>query len=163
MARALIVGCGCRGRLLGAGLAAEGWMVRGTSRSPGGRVAIAAAGIEAAEADPDRVGTVLELVGDVTVVVWALASATGGPDALDALHGPRLERLLEGLVDTPVRGFVYESRGSAGAERLAGGRAACERASATWRLPVAFVEADPGTPGEWAAAARAAVRSATGA
>ena len=32
MARALIVGCGCRGRELGRELLAEGWQVRGTSR-----------------------------------------------------------------------------------------------------------------------------------
>ena len=34
MARALIVGCGCRGRELGSALAAAGWQVRGTTRDP---------------------------------------------------------------------------------------------------------------------------------
>ena len=142
MARALIVGCGCRGRELGAELASRGWQVRGTSRGAQGRTLIEASGIEAAEADPDRPGTVLELIGDVTVVVWLLGSATGDPELIGAIHGSRLERLLEKLVDTPVRGFVYE-----GAE----GREIVERASATWRIPVAFLDRD--YDGGWAAGA----------
>ena len=77
MARALIVGCGCRGRLLGERLLAEGWLVRGTSRRDDGLAAIEAAGIEPALADPDRPGTLLDLVGDVTVVHWLLGSARG--------------------------------------------------------------------------------------
>ena len=32
VARALIVGCGCRGRMLGQRLVEDGWAVRGTSR-----------------------------------------------------------------------------------------------------------------------------------
>ena len=106
MARALIVGCGCRGRALGERLAESGWAVRGTTRSEGSLEAIEAAGIEAAVADPERPGTVLDLVGDVTVVHWLLASAGGEPETVEAIHGPRLERLLEKIVDTPVRGFV---------------------------------------------------------
>ncbi len=42
--------------------------MRGTSRGEHGLAAIEAAGIEPALADPDRVGTVLEVVGDVAVV-----------------------------------------------------------------------------------------------
>ena len=113
MARALIVGCGCRGRLLGGRLLGEGWAVRGTSRRPEGLAAIEAAGIEPALADPDRPATLLDLVGDVTVVHWLLGSARAEPEVIAAIHGPRLERLLEKLVDTPVRGFVYEAEGRA--------------------------------------------------
>ncbi|HWN73538.1 MAG TPA: hypothetical protein VNN15_07015, partial [Solirubrobacterales bacterium] len=69
MARALIVACGCRGRELGERLLAEGWAVRGTSRRAEGLAAIEAAGIESAQADPDRPGTILELVNDVAVLV----------------------------------------------------------------------------------------------
>ncbi len=121
MARALIVGCGCRGRELGGGLLAAGWAVRGTSRREEGLVAIEAVGIEPALADLDRVGTVLELVGDVAVVVLLLGSAAGDPDAVAAIHGPRLERLMEKLVDTPVRGVVYEAAGSVAPATLAAG------------------------------------------
>ena len=51
--------------------------MRGTSRREEGLAAIEAAGIEPALADPDRVGTVLELVGDVAVVFHLLGSADG--------------------------------------------------------------------------------------
>lgn len=137
MARALIVGCGCRGRKLGEELIAEGWAVRGTSRRSEGLAAIAAAGIEPALADPDRPGTILELVEDVAVLVLLLGSASGGTDELAAIHGPRLERLLEHLVETPVRGVLYEGT-EAGGEVV---RAAAER----WRIPFGLLasEDDP--------------------
>jgi hypothetical protein len=141
LARALIVGCGCRGRELGTQLDGLGWQVRGTSRSPEGREAIEAVGLEAAEADPDRPGTVLDLCADVALVVWLLGSAAGTGDAVSAIHGPRLERLLEKLVDSPVRGFAYEAAGSVDADLLAAGREIVERTGETWRIPVAFLTA----------------------
>jgi uncharacterized protein YbjT (DUF2867 family) len=127
VARALIVGCGCRGRGLGERLAAAGWAVRGTSRREEGLPAIEAAGLESAIADPDRPGTILDLVGDVAVVVLLLGNLAASEEELAAIHGPRLERLLEHLVDTPVRGVVYEgTEQGAGAVRAAGAR---------WRIP----------------------------
>ncbi len=149
MARALIVGCGCHGRELGAELISRGWQVRGTSRSAAGLAAIEATAIESADADPDRPGTVLELIGDVTLVVWLLGSASGTDHELEAIHGSRLERLLEKLVDTPVRGFAYEAAGDAGKGHLARGRAIVERAAETWRIPVAMLEGDRSAEG-WA-------------
>jgi uncharacterized protein YbjT (DUF2867 family) len=130
VARALIVGCGCRGRQMGEQLLAEGWAVRGTSRRQEGLEAIAAAGIEPALADPDRPGTILELVNDVAVLVLLLGGATGSEEELAAIHGPRLERLLERLVETPVRGVVYE--GTEAGEEIV------RAASRTWRIPVRF-------------------------
>jgi uncharacterized protein YbjT (DUF2867 family) len=132
VARALIVGCGCRGRELGGRLLAEGWAVRGTSRRDEGLGEIEAAGIESALADPDRPGTILELVGDVAVLVLLLGSCSGSEEELAAIHGPRLERLLEHLVETPVRGVVYEGTGQ-GAEVV-------QHAARTWRIPVRVVE-----------------------
>jgi nucleoside-diphosphate-sugar epimerase len=149
LARALIVGCGCRGRELALELAELGWQVRGTSRSREGIDAIDAAGFEAAEADPDRPGTVLDLCGDIAVVVWLLGSADGAAEAISAIHRPRLERLLEKLVDTPVRGFAYEAAGSVEADLLAAGREIVERAGETWRIPVAFLSSARDEPG-WA-------------
>jgi len=134
MARALIVGCGCRGRELGAELLALGWAVRGTSRRPEGLAAIEAVGIEPAEADPARPGTVLDLVGDVTSLVWLLGSATGGEEELERLHGASLERVLERLVETPVRRFVYEAGGSAGAPLQAGAQIV-RTAAQRWQIP----------------------------
>lgn len=149
MARALIVGCGCRGRELGEGLLGKGWAVRGTSRGAEGLAAIEAAGIEPALADPDRPGTILDLVGDVAVLVYLLGSARGEPQALEAIHGPRLERLMEHLVDTPVRGVVYEAAGSAGPGPLEAGAEIVRAASRTWRIPVEVVAADPGDLSAW--------------
>jgi uncharacterized protein YbjT (DUF2867 family) len=149
LARALIVGCGCRGRELGERLLARGWAVRGTSRREQGLAAIEAAGIEAALADPDRVGTVLELVGDVAVVVLLLGSTAGEPEAVAALHGPRLERLLEKLVDTPVRGVVYEAAGSADPGLLEAGAEIVRVASRTWRIPAEIVAAEPDERAGW--------------
>jgi nucleoside-diphosphate-sugar epimerase len=133
MARALIVGCGCRGRELGGRLLAEGWAVRGTSRRDEGLATIEAAGIEPAAADPDRPGTILDLVNDVAVVVLLLGNLSGGEEELVAIHGPRLERLLEHLVETPVRGVVYEGT-EAGAEIV-------HTASRTWRISTRTITA----------------------
>ncbi len=134
MARALIVGCGCRGRELGRALLAEGWAVRGTSRREEALEAIEAAGIEPALADPDRPGTILELVNDVAVLVLLLGGAAGSEEELAAIHGPRLERLLEHLVETPVRGILYEGT-EAGEEIVLA-------AARTWRMPVEIATGD---------------------
>jgi uncharacterized protein YbjT (DUF2867 family) len=144
MARALIVGCGCRGRALGKGLREEGWAVRGTSRREEALAEIEAAGIEPALADPARPGTLLDLVGDVAVVHWLLGSAGGDRASVEAVHGPSLERFLERLVETPVRRFVYEASGSVDATILERGAAAVEAASQRWRIPVEVVRAPRG-------------------
>jgi len=133
VARALIVGCGCRGRELGERLLADGWAVRGTSRREEGLAAIEAAGIEPALADPNRPGTILELVNDVAVLVLLLGNVSGGDEEVAAIHGPRLERLMEHLVETPVRGVVYEGTG-AGAEIVC-------TASRTWRISARTIAA----------------------
>jgi uncharacterized protein YbjT (DUF2867 family) len=135
LARALIVGCGCRGRVLGERLLEEGWSVRGTSRREEGLAPIEAAGIESALADPDRPATLLELVGDVTVVYWLLGSAVGTAEEVEAIHGSRLERFLERLVETPVRRFVYEASGSVERTMLDRGAEAVRAASARWHIP----------------------------
>jgi len=132
----LIVGCGCRGREFGASLLEQGWAVRGTSRREAGLAAIEAAGFQAAMADPDSPATLLELVGDVAVVYWLLGSAAGDAENVEAIHGPRLERFLERLVETPVRHFVYEAFGSVDPEVLESGAALVERAGRRWHIPV---------------------------
>jgi len=152
MARALIVGCGCRGRLLGERLLEQGWAVRGTSRREDGLEPIEAAGIEPALADPDRPGTLLELVGDIAVVHWLLGSARGEQEEVAAIHGARLEHMLEKLVDTPVRSFVYEAAGCVAPQSLELGATAVRAASDRWRIPAEVVVADPSEPDAWAQA-----------
>jgi hypothetical protein len=106
-------------------------------------------GIEPAVADPDRPGTLLDLVGDVAVVHWLLGSAQAEPEVIGAIHGPRLETLLHKLVDTPVRGFVYEAAGDVPGAHLQRGADAVRRAAETWRIPVEIVEADPADHLAW--------------
>ena len=108
MARVLIVGCGCRGRMLAEALQLDGHTVRGTTRTESGLDAIAASGAEPVVADPDRLGTVMQALPGVSVVCWLLGSA----EAAAELHGDRLQTFVERLVDTPVRGFVYEAAGT---------------------------------------------------
>jgi len=163
VARALIVGCGCRGRALGARLRKAGWQARGTTRDPQGTDEILAAGLEAVVADPSRVGTVLEHVGDVTVLFWLLGAAVGEGEAVAALHGARLERLLEELVDTPVRGVVYEGAGSVPGDRLERGAAIVRAASERWRIPAETVGTDPEEWESWLEAMLGATERLTGA
>jgi nucleoside-diphosphate-sugar epimerase len=162
MARALIVGCGCRGRELGRSLIERGWLVRGTTRRPEEAGEIEAAGIEPAIADPDAVATVFEQVGDVAVVYWLLGSASGEEEALSAIHGPRLERLLEKLVDTPVRGFVYERAGSVSEGLLDRGEGITRAAGEGWRIPVEVVATSPSDPERWREAMLTAADGLTG-
>ncbi|MBS1678183.1 MAG: hypothetical protein JST08_12460 [Actinobacteria bacterium] len=157
MARALIVGCGCSGRALGSELLDEGWAVRGTSRDAEGLAPIEAAGIEPARADPEQPGTILELVDDVAVLIWLLGSATGDAENLAAIHGPRLESLLERLVETPVRGFIYEGAGTVGGALLAGGAELVRNAERTWRIPATVTETPRAGGARWVAELEAGV------
>ena len=153
MARVLVVGCGCRGRSLAAALRADGHAARGTTRSADRLAAIEASGVEGVVADPDRLGTIMGQLAGVTVVCWLMGTVTGAPE----LHGPRLETLLERLVDTPVRGIVYEAAGTVEPALLAAGAAAVRAAAQRWRMPAEVVEADPADHEGWLAAMRAAV------
>lgn len=149
MARILIVGCGCRGQSLARALAAEGHAVRGTTRDPARVAEIESAGTEAVVADPDRLVTMMPAIEGVTVVCWLMGSV----DA-PALHGPRLESMLEHIVDTPARGLVYET----GTADRPEGAAAAERVSKTYSMPVEVVNADPADHGPWLGAMTAAVQ-----
>jgi uncharacterized protein YbjT (DUF2867 family) len=155
VARVLIVGCGCRGRELAWELRAAGHAVRGTTRERGQLAEIEATGAEAVLADPNRLGTLMRELNGVTLVCWLLGSAEGETAA--DLHGPRLKTLLERLVDTPVRGVVYEAAGTLPPELLAGGAAAVREASVRWSIPAEVVEAGPNDRECWLAAMTGAV------
>jgi hypothetical protein len=129
--------------------------VRGTTRSPARTEAIAAAGAEPYVGDPDRIGTLMGALSGVTLVAWLLAGAEGERAA--ELHAGRLRMLCEKLVDTHVRGLVYEAAGSLPDAVLAGGVDVVERAAATWSIPVAIVRTDPASCREWTRDAVAAV------
>jgi hypothetical protein len=147
----LIVGCGCRGRSLAAALGEHA--TRGTTRSPARLADLESAGIDGLVADPDRLATLVPALAGVTVVCWLMGSAQGSPE----LHGARLETLMEHLVDTPVRGLVYEAAGTVDAALLERGTAIVRAASRTWHMPAEIVDADPAAHDEWLAAMTAAV------
>lgn len=157
MARALIVGCGCRGRSLAAALADDGHAVRATSRRPERVDELRAAGLDAHVGDPDRLGTLLPLLAGTTVVCWLLGSAAGEREAVSALHGPRLASLLAKLVDSGVRGLVYEAGGTVADAVRADGAATARRVGRVHSMPVEVVDADPGDHAAWRAAMRAGV------
>jgi nucleoside-diphosphate-sugar epimerase len=145
VARVLIVGCGCRGRELAAALIASGHTVRGTTRSEESLAAIEETGAEAVVADPDRLATILARLDGVSAVCWLMGSAAGA----DAVHGVRLETLLERLVDTPVRGFLYEASGSVPRDLLQRGTKLVRAAGDRYRMPVEVVDADPTDREAW--------------
>jgi NADP-dependent 3-hydroxy acid dehydrogenase YdfG len=159
MARILIVGCGCRGRELARGLIAAGHAVRGTTRREDRLAAIEAAGAEAVLVDPDRLSTLLPHLQGAAVLVWLMGTAAGDAAAVAALHGERLESALETLVDTHVRGAVYEAAGTVAPGAFERGAAIARRVAATYRMPVEPIEAPPAEPGRWLAAALRAVDS----
>jgi len=127
--------------------------VRGTARDPTARAGLEADGIEPWVGDPDRIGTLTGALDGVTVVCWLLGSATGTPDALAALHGPRLRAFCERLVDTTVRGLVYEAVGNVATELLDGGVEIAREAARTWEIPLRILDADPADRREWPGAA----------
>ncbi|HEY5429184.1 MAG TPA: hypothetical protein VIK04_08705, partial [Solirubrobacteraceae bacterium] len=75
-------------------------------------------------------------------------------------HGTRLDMLLERMLDTTVRGIVYEAAGTVDPALLAAGaqrvRHACERSL----IPYVLLDADPGDHTAWVPVAAAAVERA---
>jgi hypothetical protein len=134
--------------------------VRATTRDPGRRTEIEASGAEAFVGDPDLVATLAPALEHVSVACVLLGSASGTREQLAALHGTRLEMLLERMRDTTVRALVYERSGTVDEEILAAGaervRHACERSL----IPYVLLSADPSAPRHWTAEAAEAVQSA---
>jgi homoaconitase/3-isopropylmalate dehydratase large subunit len=157
LARCLIIGCGCRGLSLGERLRTDGHTVRGTTRDRGHVEAIEAAGIEPHVGDPDRVATLAPALDHVTVACILLGSATGSPERLAALHRTRLDMLLSRMLDTTVRGIIYEASGTVEDAVLREGArhvlAACEASM----IPCALLEADPADHRGWLSDAHRAV------
>jgi hypothetical protein len=155
--RVLLVGGGCRGLVLARGLVADRHAVRAVTRSEAGRARIEATGAECWIGDPDVVGTLRYALENVTILVWALGTASGSAEQVAALHGPRLEMMLSKTIDTTVRGVVYEAAGSAGQEAFAAGVAQLRRICGRNEIPFEVLAAQPADADAWAAAARGAV------
>ena len=163
MARILIVGCGGRGQALARDLVADGHAVRGTTRDPRGFAAIEAAGAEPHLGDPDRIMTLMEALSATTIVAWLMGSATGGDEQVRELHGGRLRMLCEKVVDTPVRGLLYEAGGTVPFASREQGELIVRGARATWNIPLEVLHTDPADCEAWRRDARAAIGRLLGA
>lgn len=93
------------------------------------------------------------------MLVWLLGSARVEPGGggVEAAHGEALEGLLERLVDSPVRGLVYEAGGSVPAALRDRGAGVARAAESRWQLPVAICEVAPDDPAGQVAALEAEV------
>ena len=150
MARVLLVGGGGRARALTRALVADGHAVRATTRDPARTQAIRDAGAEPYVGDPDRIATLMGALTGVTVLAWLMGTASGDAERVFALHDTRLRMLWEKLVDTPVRGVLYEGS-------LPQGEPVARDAAQTWRIPLEVLDADPMDHDAWLASARVAV------
>jgi hypothetical protein len=160
VARILIVGGGCRGRRLASEMIEEGHAVRVTTRAEAGRAAIEVSGAECWIGTPERLGTLRGALENVTIVCWLLGAVRGSEEEVHALHGSRLEFFLSQVIDTTVRGFVYEASGPALApEVLAGGERIVRALGERNAIPVAFLRAGLEDPGAWQAEAQAVIGS----
>ena len=157
--RALIVGGGRRGLALASELTAEGHAVRIVTRTEARDAAIRAAGAEPWRGDPDRVGTLRYALDNVTLLLWLLGTASGDDEQVAALHGSRLEMMLERTVDTTVRGVVYEAAGPLPDDVFASGIREMESARKRNEVRFELLEADPQDDAAWLSAARAAIES----
>lgn len=110
---------------------------------------IEASGIEGVEADPDRIATIVDAIEGVTIIFWLLGSASGEADQVAALHGDRLERLLEEIVDTPVRGMAYELSGGIDQAQALRAFELLRAAGERWHMPFEVVDADPSEHELW--------------
>ncbi len=158
-----MVGGGCRGLALARELVADGHAVRAVTRRDEGVAPIEDAGAEVWRGDPDVVGTLRYALDNVTLLLWLLGTASGPPDAVAALHGPRLRMMLERTVDTTVRGVLYEAAGSVDREVLATGAAELRRAHELNEIPFRLLDTTPADHTAWHRAARTAIHELLGA
>jgi hypothetical protein len=159
VARILIVAGGCRGRRLAGDLIGEGHAVRVTTRTEASRAAIEATGAECWIGTPERLGTLRAALESVTIVCWLLGVVTGPEEELRALHSSRLEFFLGQVIDTTVRGFVYEAAGGGAvpADVFDGGERIVQRIAERNEIPVGFLRTDPGDADAWLASAQAEI------
>jgi uncharacterized protein YbjT (DUF2867 family) len=157
MARILVVGCGCRGRALCRGLVADGHAVRGTTRDPKKLADIEAAGAEGVVCDPNRLATLTPALAGISAICWLMASAAGDAQSIEALHRDRLSSLVSYLVDSPVRGVIYEARGSVRQTLLEQTAESLRATTSRHHMPAEVVSVDPSLHLSWIEAMRSAV------
>ena len=106
------------------------------------------------------IATLARSLEHVSVACVLLGSAGGSPEQLAALHGTRLEMLLTRMVDTTVRGIVYEAAARSERQSLRRAPHACVRAARARGSRTRCSTPIPADVDAWTAAAVAAVNSA---
>ncbi len=152
------MGGGCRGLQLARDAQQQGHATRVVTRAEARRGPIEAAGAECWIGDPDRLGTLRGALEGVTIACWLLGTATGPEEQLRALHGARLRAFVGHVVDTTVRGLLYEAAGSSvPADALAQGERIVREVARKSSIPLAILRADPADVPQWLTQARAAL------
>jgi hypothetical protein len=95
------------------------------------------------------VATLAGAFDHVSAVCLLLGSATGSWGQIAALHGPRLEMMLARMVDSTVRGVVYESAGTVDANVLRAGAEIVRSASRRSRIDHVLLDGDPSWAASW--------------
>lgn len=107
--RVLIVGCGYVGLPLGAELVRRGHEVLGMRRSATAHAELEAAGIQPIIADVARPETLPPIASALDWVVNLVSSNGGGIDEYREVYRNGTQHLLEWLVDSPLKKYVYAS------------------------------------------------------
>lgn len=149
MARLLIIGGGCRALTLTPQIKAQGHVLRISTRDQSRRADIEKAGAECWIGTPDRLDTMRAALEGVTIACWLLGTAKGSDQEVRALHDSRLEFFLGQIIDTTVRGFIYERAGSAGADVLTHGAQIASEMTTRNSIPLGLIEADPSDNQAW--------------
>ena len=153
VARCLIIGCGCRGLALAGALRAAGHAVRGTTRDPGRRAEIEAAGAEAFVGDPDRVATLAPALEHVGVACVLLGSASGRSGA--ARRAARHAARHAARADARHHGARRRLRARGHGRRtvlLRREPSGCVTPASASLIPYALLDADPADHERWPAA-----------
>jgi hypothetical protein len=131
-----------------------------TTRSEQRRREIQESGAECWIGTPERLATLKASIENVSVVCWLLGTASGTAEQIRDLHTSRLEFFLGQIIDSTVRGFVYEPLGCSFSEdlRACGTRVAHEISSRN-SIPLRLIQADPEHQQRWLEDARAAIDS----
>ncbi len=118
--------------------------------------------VRTVDADPLLPGHVFDELDGVTVVCWLMGS---GEDLNPETNGEQIETVLLKVVDTGVRGFVFEREGEEENPHVA-------HARATWHIPIEVIASGAGTgaadgdtetdAAEWAEAVADAVDTTLG-
>jgi len=136
--------------------------VRVTTRGESGRLAIEETGAECWLGTPDRLGTLRAALESVTIVCWLLGTAVGAEEEVRALHTSRLEFFLGQVIDTTVRGFVYEAMGTVPSDALTEGEQIVRMVAGRNEIPVGILTADPEDADAWLADAHVEIGALLG-